>query len=75
MGKYKVGDQVKYESSDDINRLYEIVADNDIPYKHLAGDIFPNQGKDFVIIPVVRTDFEPFVHVQSRELRDVSEYK
>ena len=65
---FKFGDKVRYESSDDINRIYEIVADAENP----RNGQYPNEGSNFIIVPIGTNKFEPFIHCKARELRPLN---
>jgi len=69
---YKVGSKVKWTSSEDVNDLYEIVADKNHPYH---GYQYPK--KDFIICQVgcVVNEIAAFIEVDKGELIDPVESK
>ena len=62
---FKFGDSVKYESSDDRNRIYVIIADAETP----RNGQYPNEGYDYIIVPEETNKFETFINCKARELR------
>lgn len=72
--QFRIGDKVKYVFSKEISSLYIIIADKVTPCKHVLGDVYPQNNSDFIIVPTEPSSFEPFIHVQTSDLRPITDY-